>query len=323
VAIDITPLLSENSTIAEKKLVGEQFNIARRTHGFMYIKSPLISTQLVQEAFKQAKRFFNESTPEQKQSIGVGLHGGQCGYTLNNYRPTQKVTDFKEFFSIRGEKNQYSVPHEFVHGEDCWPHWLEDAQHFKSTMHSYTELMLKLSRAVLHGFALAVNKEETHFDSMFTEPVFGLRFIKYPALAAYPTENRETYLACAAHTDPAMVTLLLQEPGDDALQIQHKGEWITVPYVPDSFVVNTGVSMEVVTGGSFKATLHRVELTETNATKDRYSFPFFLHPNVDTIMDRMQFDDSVAVDHPMIGRPYGDYLRNRFVIEGTYVKINK
>lgn len=49
------------------------------------------------------------------------------------------------------------------------------------------------------------------------------------------------------------------------------GEWIDVPNVPGTFVVNIGQAFEVVTNGTCKATIHRV----LSSSNERFSVPFF------------------------------------------------
>lgn len=69
-------------------------------------------------------------------------------------------------------------------------------------------------------------------------------------------------------------TFLLQAspPEVKGLQALNKdGEWIDVPVIEDTFVVNIGQAFEVVTHGVCKATTHRV----LAGSVERYSVPFF------------------------------------------------
>jgi len=52
-------------------------------------------------------------------------------------------------------------------------------------------------------------------------------------------------------------------------------EWIDVPPLPDTFVVNIGDMLELWTNGAYDATSHRVR----KVREERYSFPLFF--NVD------------------------------------------
>lgn len=61
-----------------------------------------------------------------------------------------------------------------------------------------------------------------------------------------------------AHSDFGLTTLLFSVPVS-CLQIWGKDEqWYYVPYKPGALVINIGDTLEIVSGGHFKATLHRV-----------------------------------------------------------------
>ncbi|KAJ5016481.1 hypothetical protein K4K57_011416 [Colletotrichum sp. SAR 10_99] len=53
--------------------------------------------------------------------------------------------------------------------------------------------------------------------------------------------------------------------------LNKNGDWIDVPVLPGSFVVNIGQAFEVVTNGVCKATTHRV----LSGSLERFSVPFF------------------------------------------------
>lgn len=60
------------------------------------------------------------------------------------------------------------------------------------------------------------------------------------------------------HTDFGMTTLLFSVP-ISCLQIWARDEqWYYVPYRPGALVINIGETLEIVSGGHFKATRHRV-----------------------------------------------------------------
>lgn len=70
-------------------------------------------------------------------------------------------------------------------------------------------------------------------------------------------------------------TFLLQASPPDIKGLQalnKRGEWIDVPVVPGTFVVNIGQAFEVVTNGMCKATTHRVLMS---GESERFSVPFF------------------------------------------------
>ena len=66
--------------------------------------------------------------------------------------------------------------------------------------------------------------------------------------------------------------------------------WIDVPAIPGTFVVNLGDMAQYWSGGLYKSTLHRVLIkninnSENNESLERYSVPFFCNCNFDTPID--------------------------------------
>ena len=111
------------------------------------------------------------------------------------------------------------------------------------------------------------------FAAAFEESQFSFRLSHYP-----PVERQDGQYGIAPHTDANFMTFLAQSdvPG---LQIQlGADEWCDVPYVPASFVVNTGDMLHRWTNERFLSTPHRA----FNASGgDRYAIPFFFACTID------------------------------------------
>ncbi|KAJ4354640.1 uncharacterized protein N0V89_006377 [Didymosphaeria variabile] len=72
------------------------------------------------------------------------------------------------------------------------------------------------------------------------------------------TEEASKGLRMHGHTDFGLTTLLFSVP-ISCLQIWGQDEkWYYVPYKPGALVINIGDTLEIVSGGHFKATRHRV-----------------------------------------------------------------
>lgn len=100
-----------------------------------------------------------------------------------------------------------------------------------------------------------------------------LKLVHYPALQDDdPAGSRQ---GVGPHKDSSgWWTFLLQAspPEVKGLQVLNKaGDWVDVPVVPGTFVVNIGQAFEVVTNGICKATTHLV----LSGPHERYSVPFF------------------------------------------------
>jgi len=92
-----------------------------------------------------------------------------------------------------------------------------------------------------------------------------------------------------AHHDAGFLTVLAPGP-TPGLQVQNGvGEWIPVPLVPDSFVINLGEMLQGMTGNYYVATPHRVITTET-----RYSAGYFHGPSPETPLTPIALDPEFA-----------------------------
>lgn len=89
-----------------------------------------------------------------------------------------------------------------------------------------------------------------------------------------------------AHHDAGFLTVLA--PGPTAgLQAQTPdGNWVPVPSIPDTFVINLGEMLQALSANYFVATPHRVITTER-----RYAIGYFHGPALDTTLDPLPLDD--------------------------------
>lgn len=160
--------------------------------------------------------------------------------------------------------------------------------------------MTKLGEHFLRIVAKALSLPQDTFLSFLSDQ-HRLKLVHYPALH----EDEAGSQGVGPHKDSSgWWTFLLQAspPHVKGLQVLNKnGEWVDVPVVPGTFVVNIGQAFEVVTNGVCKATTHRV----LGGSLERYSVPFFqgVRRNltkaeaVDTLMehfDRPEFTTASA-----------------------------
>jgi isopenicillin N synthase-like dioxygenase len=322
VVVDISSLLSIEATTQEKQKTANEIDHACREFGFFYITSPLISQQILENAFLRTKEFFLNSSQDQKETLSMrdnNQHRGYFGIGDENVVDSGDVVvlDVKEGFHIGLEPHLYRTKHDFAYAENHWPKWLDNREQWKQAMQDYFDLMLRISKALMRGFALALNKEEHFFDAMFEEPLALLRLLHYPPLSSYPQSQGKLLLGCGEHTDYGFLSILMQDLDHDALQILHNGTWIRAPPIKNTLVVNIGDAMEICTNALYKATPHRVILSLHPSP--RFSLPFFFEPNYDAILERIIH---VEQDVPTkgIGMKFGEYLKSRLASTHVYIK---
>lgn len=115
--------------------------------------------------------------------------------------------------------------------------------------------------------------DETFFP--FLSQQHRLKLVHYPASSSSDGTVTEQEQGVGPHKDSSgWWTFLLQAspPEIKGLQaLNRDGQWIDVPNIPGTFVVNIGQAFEVVTNGTCKATIHRV----LSGPDERFSVPFF------------------------------------------------
>lgn len=101
-------------------------------------------------------------------------------------------------------------------------------------------------------------------------PMSLTKLIHYP-----PTPRGQ--MGVNAHHDAGFLTVLAPGP-TPGLQVENgDGDWVAVPSMPDSFVINLGEMLQGITGNYFVATPHRVITND-----ERMSAGYFHGPSLDT-----------------------------------------
>jgi len=248
--------------------------------GFFIVVNHGVSRDLIGRAFTEARRFHAQPY-EAKVALRLNEHNN--GYmAMGRYAVwTSEVNandkpDLNEAFFVKRERPPdhplRRSGRRFV-GANQWPEALPG---FRDTVLAYTDALDALGRRLLPVCAVALDLPPGHFDAAFAESQFVFRLSHYPAVAAQPNQ-----FGIAPHTDNNFLTFLAQTeiPG---LQVRTpSGDWLDVPYVPESFAVNAGDMMHRWTNGRFKSTAHRAL---PPVGRDRYAIPFFLGPHVDTVI---------------------------------------
>ena len=164
-----------------------------------------------------------------------------------------------------------SVDPEAREGAQGYNWWPQESRlpGFQANTKQHMTQMLKLSRALLRLFALGLGLDEHYFDYAVTEPYSILKMCYYPK----PSTELNEPSSLRPHTDPELLTILLQDDIPSLEVLSTSGSWISAKPIPGTFVVNIGDSMSMLTNGLFVSTMHRVINT---SGRDRYSVPFFL-----------------------------------------------
>ncbi len=275
--IDLEPL-TKNTHYGQQH-IANQLSTALKQIGFFIIINHGIPNNLVKRTFEDAKRFHDQSS-DAKHAVLMNEHNN--GYmAINRYNVrTSRASDIKakfdlnEAFFIKRERLQTDPlvknKRRFA-GPNEWP---KNLPNFRENLIEYTDSIDRLAKSLLSPLAVSLKLPADTFDSAFAESQFSFRLSHYPAV----DRRREDEYGIAPHTDANFMTFLAQTdvPG---LQIKIRDKhWIDIPYIPNSFVVNSGDMLHRWTNGHYKSTPHRAI---PPLGKSRYAIPFFFGPHLD------------------------------------------
>lgn len=312
--IDISPLLTpgdpSGSDLTARRDVADRIGDACRRFGFLSIVGHGIDPALRASLHAAAEEFFALDHDE-KDRVAM-RHGGRAwrGWFPLGEELTSGVPDDKEGYYFGTE---LAADHPTVlagrplHGPNLFP---EHPAELGPLVLEWMDRVTAVGHAVLSGIALSLGLQANWFDRWCADPTVLFRIFHYPP----PPAEFVGKWGVAEHTDYGLLTLLVQDD-TGGLEVRVEDRWIDVPPDPDAIVCNLGDMLERASGGRFRSTPHRVRLPST----DRYSFPLFLDPSWDAVIEPLPGTDPAEVSSDRwdgasvfdVDGPYGEYLLSK------------
>jgi isopenicillin N synthase-like dioxygenase len=267
--VDISGLRSADP--AERERVAGEIGRAAREVGFLYVTGSGIDESRFERMLTATEEFFALPVEEKMRSY-IGLSRCHRGYVPVGEEGVENGTpDLKEAFDtaldLPADDPDYLAGNPML-GPNTWP----DLPDFADAVTDYYDAVLEVGHLLLRAFAVALDEDPDVFSRHATKTPSQLRLVHYP----YNPDARDG-LGIGAHTDYECFTLL--KPTAPGLEVLNgAGQWIDVPPVEGTFVVNIGDLLELWTNGAFVATSHRVR----RVVEERYSFPLFFNVDYDT-----------------------------------------
>jgi isopenicillin N synthase-like dioxygenase len=323
--VDISGLRSSDP--AGREAVAAEIGTAAREVGFLYVSGSGIDGALFDRMLAATKEFFALPIDEKMRSY-IGLSRCHRGYVPTGEEGVEAGTpDLKEAFDtaldLPPDDPDYLAGNPML-GPNTWP----DLPGFAEAVTAYYDAILDVGHLLLRAFAVALGEDPDVFSRHATKTPSQLRLVHYPY-----NPDAEDVLGIGAHTDYECFTLL--KPTAPGLEVLNgAGEWIDVPPVDGTFVVNIGDMLELWTNGALVATSHRVR----KVVEERYSFPLFFNVDYDTEVKPLpRFASTDGKDRPSLragehlfaqtAQTFA-YLRNRIdsgelVLPDGSLKINQ
>ncbi len=270
-----------------------------KEYGFIILVDHNVSEEIMEKGYAEVQKFYNQPT-ETKLKYVCPKGGGQRGYTAFGieHAKDNPSPDLKEFWHVGRELPEGHKYNE-VYPKNIWPSEFPEFQ--ENLQNLYTSLD-QTSQILLEALGKALKVPNNFFKDMIHFGNSILRPIHYPALGTKPPEG--TFRA-SAHEDINLITILMGAT-DSGLELLDKdGTWLAVSTKPGQLIVDSGDMMKVLTNDVIPATTHRV-VNPTDLKSERYSMPFFVHPNPEAMLDVV---DSCLGD----GKKYAPINGNEFL----------
>lgn len=247
---------------------------ACREHGFFLVSGHGLD-DLIDATWSVARSFFQGDAANRR---GVSRDArNPLGW--NDRELTKRKRDHKEVFDFVDPSDPSS---------DRYNRWPSEPDGFRATLSAFYDGFSDLSTVAV----------ELVHRALGMDPTQGLRFRgdranssvrlnHYSVGDPVPEDERDDLgelgeTALGHHTDPGVITLLVQDDVGGLQTQDRAGAWLDVEPVPGTIVVNLGDTVQVWTNDRYRAAIHRVvAMTE----RERMSTPYFLNPSRDAVVE--------------------------------------
>ena len=257
-----------------------------------------------------ARAFFARSASE-KQAVSLAS-GGRAwrGWFPLGGELTSGVPDLKEGYYVGRHlpaDHPAVVAGRLLAGPNLWP---DDGGALAAVVDRWMVQVERVGQAVLGAMAVGLGLDRRFFARTLTaDPTVLFRIFRYPP---HPSGSEgDGRWGVAEHSDYGLLTLLAHD-GRPGLEVHSPSGWVGVPADPELIVCNLGDMLDRLTGGRYRSTPHRVR---NHAEGDRLSFPFFLDPGWDAVVDPLPLGDGAAASGDTLARWDRANLR---AVSGTY-----
>jgi isopenicillin N synthase-like dioxygenase len=252
----------------------EALDAACSDHGFFLLSGHGLD-DLIERTWAETRRFFAApgATKEAVRRTETRPLGYYDRELTKRRRDCKEVFDFMQPDGPVGKKRN---------------RWPADLVGFRDTQteffRAFSELAVETLRLVHRALGASADVIAAHGGSA---PASTVRLNHYPVGDPVAGGERSGLtalgdVALGHHTDPGVLTLLLQD-GTGGLQTRSaESGWIDVPPRASTVVVNLGDVLQVWSNDRYRAAVHRV-LPMTG--QGRYSIPYFYNPAIDAVIE--------------------------------------
>ena len=278
--INISSLLKNNfNSISSKKTI-KKIEIACVNVGFFQIIGHGINKKNIDDISKVGNNFFNSPiknkmklAPKKWNQLNKNVYRGYFPNDVNGKEGLDigdpKVTK-KNVLKLKNQYIEYLELNKAINKKSI------------NILNDYFDQIFILGEILFKSILKLYKNDTDNSRLVFSrlKTLSTLRFNCYPNQKKPVEISKEDGIAlgCETHVDSGVFTILYQDK-KGGLQVQNRRtkKWYNVPFDKSALIVNTGLALEFLSNGKFKATNHRVLWNKTK----RISIPFFFEPSYD------------------------------------------
>ncbi|PWN52095.1 putative gibberellin 3-beta hydroxylase [Violaceomyces palustris] len=250
-SIDLSLLDSEDPAVVQRLV--DQVKVAIRDDGFLFLENYGVPKEQLHRQFALAQYLYDNITDEDKERLLFDPDSGRWSGYKHPY-------GFKRFRGVADGIEQFNWYSREWNDIDRVPKCLHP---FMDEIEAFCNYLTgSVNRRLLTLFSRVLELDDDYlWDNVQSHgSPTGEGYFRHALFrpVAKSTEEASKGLRMHGHTDFGLTTLLFSVP-ISCLQIWGRDEeWHYVPYRPGALVINIGETLEIVSGGHFKATRHRV-----------------------------------------------------------------
>ncbi|XP_042505345.1 1-aminocyclopropane-1-carboxylate oxidase homolog 1-like [Macadamia integrifolia] len=253
---DLIPVVDLTGVDSDRRsLIVEQIRDASRDFGFFQIINHGVPSDVINRTIDAIKGFHEEPTEEKSKYYSRERRGVAFSSNFDLFK--SKAASWRDTVQMRLSPTHPDlelIPEIFRHEALEWD------EHVKRVGEVLMEILSE---------GLGVKSEKLKELSCSEARVMVAHYYPY-------CPQPDLTLGITSHTDPGVLTLLLQNQ-IGGLQVKHGDEWLDVKPVPDAIVINVGDILQILSNDEYKSVEHRVLANPHK--KSRVSIAIFFNPS--------------------------------------------